>query len=114
MTLFRLQLLVMLTTLSAYTAIVIANHGCSLLDVFIADLLKMGWPGQFNLDFTGFLTLSAIWTAWRHHFSPTGMALGVVAFFGGSMFLSIYLLVASYQAKGDVKALLLGASRAHS
>jgi hypothetical protein len=114
MTLFRILLLVMLTALTVYTAIVIANHGWLLLDVFIGDLVKMGWPGQFNLDFTGFLTLSAIWTAWRHQFSPAGLALAVLAFFGGMMFLTIYLLVASYQVKGDVKALLLGPGRTHT
>jgi hypothetical protein len=109
---FRLFLAVFLLTLSAYTAIVIANHGWNLLAVFFGDIAKMGWPGQFNLDFMGFLALSALWTAWRHNFSPAGLALSVVAFFGGMGFLTIYLLIESFRAKGDVRALLLGPARA--
>ncbi len=114
MLLFRGFLIVMLVALSAYTGVVISNHGWNLLAVFFGDMAELAWPGQFNLDFAGFLALSAIWTAWRHQFSPGGLALGVVAFFGGMMFLTIYLLLASYQVKGDVKALLLGRLRASS
>lgn len=108
----RLLLMLILLVLSGYTAVVISNHGWNLLPVFFGDMSAMAWPGQFNLDFMGFLILSALWTAWRHHFSPAGIALGVLAFFGGMMFLTIYLLVSSYQVKGSVKALLLGSQRA--
>lgn len=109
---FRGLLVLILLVLATYTAIVISNHGWNLLPVFFGDIAAMTWPGQFNLDFLGFLTLSAIWTAWRHHFSPAGLALAAAAFFGGMAFLTIYLLVASYQVKGDVRALLLGSQRA--
>lgn len=112
MLLFRLFLALFLVTLVGYTSIVIANHGWSLLPVFFGDIAKMGWPGQFNLDFMGFLTLSALWTAWRHNFAPVGLALGLVAAFGGMGFLTIYLLIESFRAKGDVRALLLGPARA--
>ena len=74
----------------------------------------MGWPGQFNVDFLSFLTLSALWLAWRHHFSPVGLAFGVLGFFGGSFFLSAYLFFASLNANGDMKELLLGKERAKS
>lgn len=114
MLLLRVVLVIILVVLSGYTAIVISNHGWNLLAIFFGDMGAMAWPGQFNLDFMGFLTLSALWTAWRHNFSPAGLALGVLAFFGGMMFLTIYLLVASYQVKGSVKALLLGAQRAQA
>ena len=112
MNIFRVLMLVMLAVLLIYTAIVISNQGWNLLAVFFGDIAAMAWPGQFNLDFMGFLVLSALWTSWRHHFSPLGLALAIVAFFGGMAFLTIYLLVASYQVKGDVRALLLGAQRA--
>ncbi|WP_395645560.1 hypothetical protein [Terricaulis sp.] len=108
----RILLALMLVILAIYTAIVVGKHGIDLLPVFFGDMEEMGWPGQFNLDFMGFLTLSALWTGWRHHFSPLGLALAVLAFFGGMAFLTVYLLVASYQVKGDVKALLLGSRRA--
>lgn len=111
MRLLRALLVLILVVLTGYTAIVISNHGWNLIAVFFGDMRAMTWAGQFNLDFMGFLILSGVWTAWRHHFSPIGVVLGVIAFFGGMMFLTIYLLAASYQVKGDVKALLLGAKR---
>jgi hypothetical protein len=72
----------------------------------------MTWPGQFNTGFPTFLSLSALWVAWRHHFSGAGLALGLVALFGGMMFLAPYLRWASVQSSGDTKALLLGKARA--
>ena len=114
MILFRTFLVLFLVALTGYTALVIADHGWNLLAVFFGDLSAVNWPGQFNFDFMGFLALSALWTAWRHQFSISGLALGFIAFFGGMMFLTIYLLVASYQVKGDLKALLLGPQRANA
>ncbi len=73
MNIFRALLLVMLAALLIYTAIVISNHGWNLLAVFFGDIAAMAWPGQFNLDFMGFLVLSALWTSWRHHLSPVGL-----------------------------------------
>lgn len=108
----RIVLVAFLVVLTVYTAAVISNHGWNLLAVFFGDMRAVNWAGQFNLDFMGFLLLSAFWTAWRHHFSLRGLALAVVAFFGGMAFLTIYLLIASYQVRGDVSALLLGVRRA--
>ena len=85
---FRTLLVVIFISILGYTAIVAANHGLGLLAVFFGDIAAMGWPGQFNVDFTGFLTLSALWLVWRHHFSPVGIALGLLGFFGGGLFLS--------------------------
>jgi hypothetical protein len=111
-TLFRLLLLLMLAALTGYTAIVIANHGWNFFPTAFGDVFSMTWQKQFNVDFMGFLVLSAVWTAWRHHFSPLGIGLGVVAFFGGILFLSVYLLAVSFQVKGNAAALLLGQGRA--
>ena len=98
-----------------YTIPVVAEYGLlSLLPTFFGDMAEMGWPGQFNLDFMGFLTLAGLWTAWRNHFSALGVLLGVVAFFGGIPFLTTYLLVLSFQSGGDVKVMLLGERRARS
>ncbi|MEY4952764.1 MAG: hypothetical protein RL299_1188 [Pseudomonadota bacterium] len=112
MNLFRLFLLTCLIAIAAYTSVTISNHGINLLPVFFGDMAEMAWPGQFNLDFMGLLALSAIWTAWRHQFSAAGLGLGVLAFFGGMLFLSIYLLVQTGRSKGDMKVLLLGEGRA--
>ena len=107
MLVLRIVLVVHLALLTFYTAIVISDHGWNLLPVFFGDMAAMGWPGQFNLDFTGFLALSALWTAWRNNFSGLALLLAVVAFFGGMMFLSIYLLILSLKAR-DIPDLLLG------
>jgi hypothetical protein len=112
MTLFRIYLVVVLTCLTVYTLIVGSNHGWNLLPIFFSDIGEMKWPGQFNLDFTTFLSLSGIWVAWRHQYTPGGIALGVIAFFGGMMFLAPYLLYASVQSAGDAKVLFLGRDRA--
>ncbi|MBI1339827.1 hypothetical protein GC169_06410 [bacterium] len=114
MLLFRIFLIAFLIFLSVYTGVVIANHGWNLFAVFFGDLLAMTWPGQFNADFLGFLMLSAIWTAWRHQYSALGLALSVAAFFGGMIFLTIYLTIETGRARGDVRELLLGRARARS
>ena len=109
---FRVLLFVLFTVVVGYTAVVVADHGFGLFPIFFGDIAKMGWPGQFNLDFTSLLTLSALWVAWRHAFSGAGLALGVLAFFGGGFFLTAYLLVMSLQTGGDMAELLLGKARA--
>jgi len=108
MTAFRALLVAMFLSIAVYTASVVAEHGLNLLPVFFGDMMKLGWPGQFNFDFMCMLTLSGLWVAWRHRFSAAGLALGLCALFGGAFFLSAYLLVATQQANGDPARLLLG------
>lgn len=112
MTTFRLLLATIFAVILGYTAVVVQNHGLGLLPVFFGDMAAMAWPGQFNLDFMCMLALSGLWVAWRHGFGGAGLALGLVAFFGGALFLSAYLLVESYRCDGDVERLLLGRRRA--
>lgn len=109
---FRFFLAAFLAVLLIYTFIVIANHGANLFPVFFGDMARLNWAGQFNLDFSGFLLLSGIWTAWRNNFTPAAFALSVLAVFGGMLFLCIYLLYLGYTEQGDVKRMLLGARRA--
>lgn len=108
MILFRALLGLILGTLITYTMIVANRHGLGLVPIFFADIAAFTWPGQFNLDFLFMLTLAAIWVAWRHQFSVIGFALGFLALIGGALFMSCYLLVESYRAKGDARVLLLG------
>jgi hypothetical protein len=105
---FRALLLVLWVVIAGYTAVVAANHGTGLYSAFFGDIAKMEWPGQFNLDFMCLLMLSGLWVAWRHRFSTAGLALGVLALFGGALFLTAYLIAISLQTGGDVKELLLG------
>lgn len=111
---FRVLLAAIFATIVLYTGFVIASHGINLLPVFFGDIAGMEWPGQFNLDFLGFLTLSAFWLSWRHHFSPGGLLLGLFGLFGGAPVLTAYVFAASIAAKGDVKVLLLGPRRARA
>lgn len=112
MTWFRAYLAIVVVCLAAYTLVVGFNHGWHLLPVFFSNVAAFNWSGQFNLDFATYLGMSAIWVAWRHHFTAGAMALGVVAFFCGMMFLAPYLLWASAKAGGDPRILLLGKVRA--
>lgn len=97
--------------LAAYTAAVIKWHGVDLLPIFFGDIGRLAWPGQFNLDFLCFLMLSALWTAWRNEFSPMGLVLALLAFFGGAGFLLPYLLFLTIRTGGDMAILFLGARR---
>jgi hypothetical protein len=91
------------TVLSGYTAICIRDHGMDLLSIFFNDMTKYDWNGQFNLDFLFMLVFSATWTAWRNEFTPLALVLAVLAFFGGSLFLSVYLLVLSFTAESALE-----------
>lgn len=105
---FRNFLLVFLTLLTLYTGAVGLQEGWNLIPLFFQAMVDLNWQGQFNLDFSGFLALSAIWVAWRNQFSPAAWGLAVLAFFGGMMFLSIYLLFLLHQTQGSVIRLLCG------
>ena len=105
---FRVLVAGIFVALLTYTALVARNHGLNLLPVFFGDMARMEWPGQFNFDFMFMLTLSSLWVSWRHRFSVSGLALGLLAFFGGALFLSSYLFIESLRANGDPRLLLLG------
>jgi hypothetical protein len=112
MALFRLFLAACFLAIAGYTAVTVSIDGWNLLPVFFGDMAEMRWPGQFNTDFFTFLLLSGLWVSWRHQFSAGGLALGLVALFGGMLFLSAYLLFHSYRTGGNMAALLLGPQRA--
>jgi hypothetical protein len=109
---FRVLLVSIFALVLAYTGLVASAKGWNFLPVFFHDIFAVNWPGQFNLDFSCLLLLSGLWLAWRHQYSPLGIALGMLALVGGSPLLCTYLFIASIQAKGDVKVLLLGSDRA--
>lgn len=108
---FRIYLALVTLALGSYTLMVGAGHGWNLLPLFFAAIGEGTWQGQFNADFMSFLSLSAIWVVWRHRFTAGGLALGIVAFFGGMMFLAPYLLWASTTGDGSAAGLLLGERR---
>jgi hypothetical protein len=67
---------------------------------------------SIQYGFHVFLMLSATWVSWREGLSVRSFFLGTLAFFGGALFLSVYLLVESFKAKGNIHILLLGRQRA--
>ena len=108
---FRTLLVFMFVGIVAYTLIAGINHGWNLFPLFFEEIAAITWPGQFNFDFTCFLLLSGSWIAWRHHFSPGGIALGLIGTVGGIMVVAPYLLFATFQANGNMGVLLLGKKR---
>lgn len=106
---FRTFLIILWLALAAYTAVVISRHGLGLLPIFFGDVAKLGWPGQFNLDFLCFLILSALWTAWRNGFSAIALLLAFIAFFGGAGFLLPYLVFLTVRERGNMPRALIGA-----
>ena len=111
---FRVLLALIASTVLVYTGFVISLQGWNFMPVFFRDIVALTWSGQFNLDFSGLLLLAGLWLAWRHRFSPFGIGLGVLPLVAGAPLLSIYLLVASVRARGDMKVLLLGSARAQA
>ncbi|MBF9152344.1 hypothetical protein [Novosphingobium jiangmenense] len=105
----RAFLLLWLSLMVAYTVMVVAGHGLDFLSPFSAAVARFGWEGQFSLDLAGFLILTAIWIAWRHGMSAIGVPIAVLMVSAGMIGVSLYLLLASVAARGDVKVLLLGA-----
>lgn len=108
MTAFRLLLVLMLIVLGGYTFLVILEYGINLFPYFFGDMAALTWAGQFNLDFMFMLMFSALWVAWRHQFTAAGIGLGVLAFFLGAGFLTVYLLIETRRAGGDFARVLLG------
>lgn len=108
---FQILLVIMIIWILGITGVVAFNHGWNLIPIFFGDIVSLTWPGQFNSDFLCFLLISGLWVAWRHNFSPIGLVLLPIAIFFGIMFLAPYLLIASYQANGDIVKLLIGTAK---
>ncbi len=104
----RIYLIAVFAMFTIYTLVVGSIHGWNLVAFGVEEITGLTWPGQFTLDFFTYLILSALWVAWRHKFTATGIVLGLIASVGGILFLAPYLLYAISQANGDAKALLLG------
>ena len=104
---FRLFLVVAFVTELVYTIIAGINHGWNLFPIIIDSIGSLTWLGQFNLDFAFFLALTGLWVAWRNKFSPAGIVLGLIAFVGGIIFISVYLFILSFKAN-SIKEILIG------
>ena len=97
--------------MNIYTGYVIYQDGIAAITVFFSDIAALDWRGQFNSDFSTYIALSALWIAWRGHFS-TGSILLSFASVLGMAFFAPYLLFLSVKAKGNISTLLIGEKRA--
>lgn len=104
---FRILVTFSFLSIAVYTVIVISHHGWGIFPVFTSSILSLNWPGQFNLDFSLYLFLSATWIAWRNNFSFFGIALALSALVIGMILLSVYLFILSYRVK-TIQELLVG------
>jgi len=108
MKLLRLFLFVATIVIFAITFFAIRAHGINWPAVFFGDLQGIDWRTQFNADFLIHLFLLATWILWREEFTLKGYLFAFLSIFLGGMFGFPYLLYASYKAKGNPKAILLG------
>lgn len=108
MTVLRLFLIAFFLVIVVYTGITLSREGLSLFAVYFGDLFALGWRGQFNLDFAGYLMLSALWLMWRSGFAMAGMVQALCAGVLGMMVFAPLVLVLSLRSGGDLRKLLLG------
>lgn len=105
---FRSLLVTLFAITFVYTLTITGTHGWNFLPTVLSNVQALNWSGQFNIDFACYLVLSAVWVAWRNHFSAQGILLAVLASVGGILFFAPYLLVLTFSTKGNVKMVLLG------
>jgi hypothetical protein len=91
-----------------YTFFAFQSEGANLLQIFISNIKSLNWNGQFNLDFSCYLTLSGLWIAWRNKFTSTSILFGVGAMIIGIMAFAPYLLYLVIKENGDLKKVLIG------
>jgi hypothetical protein len=113
MNIFRIFLIASWLAVVALTVHAIGAQGMAAGDIFMGDLLIVGWRSQFNADFVVHLCLLALWVAWRERFRPAGLLLAALCILGGGVFSLAYLLVASLRCRGMCTACCLAARRKH-
>lgn len=111
MIILRILLVVSTIIIYAVTAAAIINQGWNWPAVAASDLLALGWRSQFDSDFLVHLIILASWITWREGADLKAYVFGFLSIVMGGMFSFPYLLLATYKARGNVKALLLGEGR---
>lgn len=101
-------LLIQTIGLVVYTFITIQNEGFVVFERAMEFVQSMKWIGQFTLDFSSYLLLSALWIAWRNKFETKFVILAIVAGIIGIMVFSPYLLILLIQENGDLNRVLIG------
>lgn len=104
----RVFLIAATVAIYAFTVAAIIGHGWLWPVVAFQDLIALNWRSQFDFDFLIYLILVSVWIVWREGATSKAYAFGFLNVFMGGMFGFPYLLIESYRAKGDPKAVLLG------
>lgn len=92
----------------ALTLIATLKSGPNWPAVAIGDLLELGWRSQFDTDFLVHLFLLATWVVWREGATAKAYLYGFLSIVLGGMFSFPYIVYATYKARAEPKALLLG------
>lgn len=106
--LFKSLLVIQVFILFIYTAICIIQKGGNLFEVYLNDILSYNWNGQFNLDFSFYLMLSAIWIVWRNKYSIKSVLLASIAMIVGFLVFAPYILYLLKKENGSIKHVLIG------
>lgn len=107
-TLLKSLLIIQTLAVLVYTAFAIKSEGWTLFNIFCNNITALNWNGQFNLDFSCYLTLSGIWIMWRNKFSASSIIFAVIATIIGIILFAPYLLYLLTRENGDLKKVLLG------
>ncbi|MDP8993790.1 MAG: hypothetical protein M3N07_02225 [Pseudomonadota bacterium] len=78
------------------------------VSTFVGDFAHP-WRAQFYADLELQLLVFAGWVLWRERSPARGLAFAAATMLLGALFTLAYLLAASFSARGDARALLLGA-----
>lgn len=105
---FRLLLVGLFLIMLVYTIFTVIGHGWLSILIFFKDIMVVDWSGQFNLDFSSYLTIAFLWMSWRQKFAVAPTILLLIATLLGMVFFAPYVLYLTFQAKGDMKKVLLG------
>lgn len=108
MTLLRTYLFAAALFIIAAAVYVAITMGINIPAVLFGDLLELNWRSHIYVDFLLHLCLLATWVTWREGFTPKSFLFGLLWIVFGAAFGFPYLLLATYEAKGNLKVLLLG------
>lgn len=107
-----LPLKILLASLSiavlVYTVFAFQKEGADLFHIFYVNITSFNWNGQFNLDFSCYLTLSGLWIMWRNNFSTSSIVVGIVAMILGIVVFAPYILYVLYKENGDLTKVMIG------
>lgn len=95
-------------TVLVYTIFAFQKDGAVLFQIFFSNLKSLNWNGQFNLDFSCYLTLSGLWIMWRNKFSSNSIVFGLVAMILGIVVFAPYILYLLKKENGDLKKVFIG------